>query len=79
MTGRYTPETIFGKQQKKQLKYKSTIMIYPFIPVGLILILILFVLYLLIIKKDMKQLKTILYPGLFFIAIWAVIYYVLFK
>jgi uncharacterized BrkB/YihY/UPF0761 family membrane protein len=79
MTGGYIRKIHFIKQYEKQLNYKSTIMIYPFIPVGLILILILFALYLLIIKKDMKQLKTVLYPGIFFIAIWAIIYYVLFK
>jgi hypothetical protein len=54
-------------------------MTYPFIPIGLISMFILVILYLLIIKKDMKQLKNVLYPGLFFIAIWAVIYYFLLK
>ena len=54
-------------------------MTYSFIPIGLISIFILVILYLLIIKKDMKKLKKVLYPGLFFIAIWAVIYYFLLK
>ena len=54
-------------------------MTYPFIPIGLISIFILVILYLVIIKKDIKQLKNVLYPGLFFIAIWAVIYYFLLK
>lgn len=54
-------------------------MTYTFIPIGLIAIFIVYVLYLLLIKKDMKKLKSILYPGLFFIAIWFVIYYFLLK
>lgn len=54
-------------------------MTYPFIPIGLIAIFIVYVLYLLLIKKDIKKLKSILYPGLFFIAIWVVIYYFLLK
>ena len=63
----------------RKTKNKSTIMTYPFIPIGLISIFILVILYLLIIKKDMKQLKTVLYPGLFFIVLWAFIYYFLLK
>jgi hypothetical protein len=50
-------------------------MTYPFIPIGLIALFIAYVLYLLLIKKDRKRLKTVLYPGLSFIAIWVVIYY----
>jgi hypothetical protein len=54
---------------------KANVMTYPFIPIGLIAIFIVYVLYLLIIKRDMKKLKTVLYPGLSFIVIWAAIYY----
>ena len=54
-------------------------MTYPFIPIGLIAIFIVYVLYLLLIKKDIKKLKSNLNPGLFFIAIWVVIYYFLLK
>jgi len=54
-------------------------MAYPFIPIGLIIVFIVYVLYLLIIKKDMKRLKILLFPGLLFIAIWALIYYRLLK
>ncbi len=54
-------------------------MTYPFIPIILIAIFIGYIFYLLIIKKDMKQFKIVLIPGLFFIAIWAVIYYFLMK
>lgn len=43
----------------------------PLIPIGIIAVFIIYVLYLLIIKKDVKQLKTVLFPGLF----WAAIYY----
>jgi FtsH-binding integral membrane protein len=54
-------------------------MTYPFIPIGLIAIFIAYVLYLLIVKKDIKKVKSVLYIGLFFIAIWVVIYYFLLK
>lgn len=51
-------------------------MSYPFIPIGLFALLIIYALYLLVVKKDINKLKTILYPGLLFMAVWAVIYYV---
>ncbi len=54
-------------------------MIYPFIPIGLIAVFAVVILYLLIIKKDMKKVKSVLYPGLFFIGIWIVIYYFLLR
>lgn len=54
-------------------------MTYPFIPIGLIILFILYVLYLLLIKKDTKRLKIVLYPGLFFIAVWVIVYYFLLK
>lgn len=54
-------------------------MTYPFIPIGLIILFIGYVLYLLIVKKDRKRLKRILFPGLFFIGIWAVFYYILLR
>lgn len=54
-------------------------MTYPFIPIGLITIFIVYVLYLLIFKKDIKKINSILYPGLFFVAIWGVIYFFLLK
>lgn len=52
-------------------------MTYPFIPIGLIAALFIYLLYILIIKKDKQKFKSIFYLGLFFIAIWAVIYYLL--
>ena len=54
-------------------------MTYPFIPIALIAVFIAYVLYLLFIKKDLKKLKVVLYPGLLFIAVWAVIYCFLLK
>jgi hypothetical protein len=53
-------------------------MTYPFIALGLIVVFIIYVLYLLV-KKDMKRLNTVLYPGLFFIVLWAAIYFFLLK
>ena len=52
-------------------------MTYPFIPIGLFAVFVVVVLYLLIVKRDMKKLKAVLSPGLFFIVIWIVIYYFL--
>ncbi len=57
----------------------STIMTLPFIAIGLIAIFIVYVVYLALIKKDMGKLKAVLLPGLFFLAIWAIIYYFLLK
>ena len=63
----------------KKTKNNTTDMTYPFIPIALIAVFIAYVLYLLFIKKDLKKLKVVLYPGLLFIAVWAVIYYFLLK
>lgn len=52
---------------------------YPFISIALIAIFIIYILYLLIIKGDMKKFKTVLYPGLLFIAVWAVIFFLILK
>lgn len=52
-------------------------MTYPFIPIGLIAVFVIYVLYLFLIKKDVGKAKKILLPGLLFIAVWAVIYYFL--
>ncbi|WP_187695259.1 hypothetical protein [Chryseobacterium sp.] len=50
-------------------------MTYPLIPIGLIIIFIIYVIYLAFVKKDMQMLRSVLYPGLFFITVWALIYY----
>lgn len=48
------------------------------IPFFMIIVFLLYVLYLALIKKELKKnLYSVLYPGLFFIAVWGVIYYVL--
>jgi hypothetical protein len=54
-------------------------MTYPFIPIGLLTVFIIYVVYLLFIKKDLKKFKAFFYPGLFFFAIWGAIYYFLIK
>jgi len=54
-------------------------MTYPFIPLGILCVFIVYVLYLLLIKKDIKRFKAVFYPVLFFIVIWGVIYYFLLK
>lgn len=51
-------------------------MFYPLIPIGLTALFILYVLYLALIKKELKaKFKTVVLPGLFFLAIWAAIYF----
>lgn len=53
-------------------------MTYPFIPLGLIAVFFGYILYLAIIKKNLKRkFKTVVLPGVFFITIWGVIYYFL--
>jgi hypothetical protein len=54
-------------------------MTYPFIAIGLTAVFIVYILYLLLIKKDIKKFKAVLFPALLFIAIWAVIYFALLK
>ena len=54
-------------------------MTYPFIPIGLLAVFIIVLVYLMIFKKDMKKFRMVLYPGLFFTAIWVVIYYFMLK
>lgn len=54
-------------------------MTYPFIPIGLIAVFVGVILYLLIFNRDMKKVKAVLYPGLFFIAVWIGIYFLLLR
>lgn len=49
------------------------------IPIVFIAIFVVSLLYLVLSKKDPKTIKKVLYPGLFFIAVWAIIYFVLLK
>jgi hypothetical protein len=52
---------------------------YPLIPIGLIAVFVVYILYLLLFRRDRRQAKVVLFPGLFFIAIWAAIYYLWFR
>lgn len=55
-------------------------MLYMFVPIGLIALFICYVLYLAFARKNLRsQIKPIVLPGLFFISVWAVIYYFIFK
>ncbi|WP_333599902.1 hypothetical protein [Flavobacterium sp.] len=49
-----------------------------FIPIILIALFVFYVLYLALIKKELKQnLTGVLYPGLFFIVVWGILYYII--
>jgi len=50
-------------------------MSYILIPFGLIAVFVVYVLYLLMIKKDMIKFKAVVIPGLFFIVVWLALYY----
>ena len=52
-------------------------MTYPFIPLFLILVFGACLIYFSLVKKDPKKTKAILYPGVFFIGIWVMMYYFL--
>ena len=49
-------------------------MLHLYIPLGLIALFAGYIVYLLIARKDKKQLKAYLYPGLLFIGLWVVLY-----
>lgn len=51
-----------------------------FIPILIIGLFILYILYLGLIKKDLKsKIKTVVYPGVFFILIWVILYFLILK
>lgn len=50
-------------------------MTYPLIAIGLTIVFALYVLYLLLIRKDGKKLRPVLFFGFCFIALWVVLYY----
>ncbi len=55
-------------------------MMYTYIPIGLLIVFIGYILYRAIVKKDLKsKVRTIVMPALFFIAVWAVLYYFILK
>lgn len=45
------------------------------IPLVLIALFIVYILYLVISKKDAATIKKVAYPGLFFMAVWVVIFF----
>jgi FtsH-binding integral membrane protein len=49
------------------------------IPLVMIAVFVIYLLYLIVTKKESKQIKNVLYPGLFFIAVWGIIYFVIWK
>lgn len=55
-------------------------MMYTYIPVGLLIVFIGYILYRAIVKKDLKsKVRTVVMPDMFFIAVWAVIYFFILK
>jgi hypothetical protein len=55
-------------------------MTYLFIPIALTIVFVIYVLYLAVVRKNLKtKMKTIVLPGFIFIAIWAVMYCLVLK
>lgn len=54
-------------------------MIYPLVAIGLAIVFFVYLLYLYFIKKDKAKAKSVLLPGLFFLGIWVVFYYMVFR
>ena len=53
---------------------------YTFIPIGLVVVFIIYVLYLALVKKNIKsKIQTVVLPGVFFIAVWGLMYYFLLR
>jgi len=49
---------------------------YPFIAIGLLIVFVAYILYLALVKKELKQnLSKVVYPGLFFISVWTILYF----
>lgn len=47
-----------------------------FFPIIFAVLFVLYVLYLALVKKQLKQnLNQVVFPGLFFIAVWGILYY----
>jgi len=46
-----------------------------YIPIALFVLFVGYILYMLIVKKDKKQLKDFLYPGVLFIGSWVLLYW----
>ncbi len=54
-------------------------MLYWFIPLGLVAVFFGWILYHLLIKKDLRKYTSEMSFGFFFIGLWAVIYWLTFK
>lgn len=55
-------------------------MLYPIISIGLVVVFVLYLLYMGLIKKDLKsKFSTVVLPGIFFVIVWLVIYWLLFR
>jgi cytochrome c oxidase assembly factor CtaG len=55
-------------------------MMYTYIPIGLFIVFVGYILYRAIVKKDLKsKMRSVVMPGLFFIAVWALLYFFLLK
>lgn len=49
-------------------------------PIAMIIVFAFYILYLALVKKDLKsQMKTAIYPGLFFISVWGICYLLFLK
>lgn len=46
-------------------------------PIFFIALFIGYVIYMIFTKKDAKSIKQVVYPGLFFIGVWILIYYLI--
>lgn len=54
-------------------------MLYPFMTIGFLIVFIVYVLYLALMKKLKQNISTVVYPGLFFISVWAGLYFLVFR
>lgn len=54
-------------------------MLYPFMTIGFLIVFIVYVLYLALKKKLKQNISTVVYPGLFFISVWAGLYFLVFR
>jgi hypothetical protein len=54
-------------------------MLYPFMTIGFLIVFIVYVLYLALTKKLKQNISTVVYPGMFFISVWAGLYFLVFR
>lgn len=66
---------LFAKNLRYLLHFK-TLTMRLFMPIVFVVLFIFYVLYLGLVKKNLKdQIATVLFPGLFFILVWGILYY----